>query len=108
MALLKQFFDAPKATEAEDTQHGAQHDGFYDDGTGTACDANEEKYPPRAGSEVVFRFNDDRMEKPDHQERKGSDGQAGKLDRHRFQFLLEVMARRPHAEGMRHASVAVS
>ena len=71
LLLLKEFFDAPEGGESEYTYEAAYQYVFYKQGTYGTTDADEEENPPRAGAEVVFRFDHNGVEQTDAE--KGGD-----------------------------------
>ena len=68
LLLLKEFLDTPQRGESEYTYEAAHQYIFYKQGTYGAPDADEEENPPRAGAEVVFRFDDNGVKQADAEE----------------------------------------
>ena len=57
-ALFKEFFDRPKATEAEYAQHAACNNVGAYECTTTTENANYQEHPPEAGACIIFCFDD--------------------------------------------------
>ena len=68
LLLLKEFFDAPEGGEAKYAYDTAYQGVFDKQCTYGAADADEEENPPRAGAEVVFRFDHNGVEQSDAEE----------------------------------------
>ena len=66
--LLKEFFDTPKWGESEYAYDAAYQGVFDKQCTYGTADADEEENPPRAGAEVVFRFDHNGVEQADAEE----------------------------------------
>ena len=68
LALLKNFDDAPKARKANDGENGTEEYIFELQGSDNGNDSRHQKCPPRAGAEIVFCFDDNRMKNTDDEE----------------------------------------
>ena len=68
LLLLKEFLDTPQRGESEYAYEAAHQYVFYKQGTYGATDADEEENPPRAGAEIVFRFDDNGVKQADAEE----------------------------------------
>ena len=68
LLLLKEFLDTPQRGEPEYAYDAAYQGVFDKQCTYGTANADEEENPPRAGAEVVFRFNHNGVEQADAEE----------------------------------------
>lgn len=74
--LLKEFLDGPQARKGHHADYGAQQYVSNEQGRRRTAHADEQKNPPGACAEIVFRLDHYGMKKTDGQESGDADERA--------------------------------
>lgn len=79
LALLKDFADAPEAAEGGNGQDRLPEEVVAENRDNAGYDADNKKCPPAFHAEIVFAFDNKRMEQSDYEESCRADGEAEKV-----------------------------
>ena len=92
LALFKEFQNGPQTGKTRYAQERSGEYVFYEEGTDYGADACKQENPPRAGAEVILRFDDYGVENTD--DRKGGQTDKWPCEKHR-RIMGKVSFRNP-------------
>lgn len=80
--LVEKFANRPQKRRSDHADDGRPEHVFYEKSTANADQSCNQKRPPAARSEIIFRLDDERVKQSDNQKRADGDDHAGEVDFH--------------------------